>query len=307
MKRQLSISSAKPNLLVSFSGGETSAYMAQWLWNNRRDQFGEMVFVFANTGQENEETLVFVDKCSQHFGFPIVWVEAVVPEEYGVGTTFKEVDFESASRDGQPFEELIRKHGIPNRNAPICTRELKQTPISKYGKSLGWSEYYTAIGIRIDEADRMNSKYKEKRLIYPLITDNPSTKPKINHWWSQQPFRLELKGYQGNCKWCWKKSLPKLKQIAKENPSAFDFPERMEGQYGNYLHPKRIEKMRAKGKEPVFPIRFFRENRSAKEIKELSLQPFKAPKDDSQDVNFQSTVFDGEDESCEVFSNCGDE
>ena len=39
----------KKKLLVSFSGGETSAYMAQWLKANKSNEF-EMIFVFANTG-----------------------------------------------------------------------------------------------------------------------------------------------------------------------------------------------------------------------------------------------------------------
>ena len=63
-------------LLVSFSGGETSAYMAQWLWKHKRDDY-EMVFVFANTGEENDETLDFIEKCSHHFGFPVIWIEGV--------------------------------------------------------------------------------------------------------------------------------------------------------------------------------------------------------------------------------------
>ena len=42
-------------LLISFSGGETSAYMTyQFLKNNDYD---EVVVIFANTGQENEESM----------------------------------------------------------------------------------------------------------------------------------------------------------------------------------------------------------------------------------------------------------
>lgn len=84
----------KKKLLVSFSGGETSAYMAQWLWNHKQDEF-DMVFVFANTGQENEETLLFVEKCSKHFGFPVHWVEAVVHHGKRKGTTHKAVCFKT--------------------------------------------------------------------------------------------------------------------------------------------------------------------------------------------------------------------
>ena len=51
----------KQKLLVSFSGGETSAFMAQWLWKHKQDEY-DMIFVFANTGQENEETLQIIIK-----------------------------------------------------------------------------------------------------------------------------------------------------------------------------------------------------------------------------------------------------
>ena len=61
------------------------------------------------------------------------------------------------------------------------------------------------------------------------------TKQKINYWWNNQPFRLKLKSYQGNCKWCWKKSFLKLHKIASENPDAFDFPIRMENKYSVFI------------------------------------------------------------------------
>src|SRR5690606_17416823 len=100
--------------------------------------------------------------------------------------------------------------------------------IQSYMRSIGWKKYHTAIGIRADEFDRMNANWKKNRFYYPLIKDRQMTKPKINFWWSQQPFRLNLKGYEGNCKWCWKKSTRKLQQLAVERPEYFDFPRAME-------------------------------------------------------------------------------
>jgi hypothetical protein len=219
----------RKKLLVSFSGGETSAFMAQWLWNNRRDEY-DMIFVFANTGQENEETLDFVRKCGLHFMIPIVWVESKVFHDERKGTTFITTDFWRASRNGEPFEDVIKKYGIPNISTPHCTRELKQNPIRAYAKSIGWKDYYTAIGIRIDELGRVNTF---KNFIYPLAQKSfkPMTKPQINEWWESQPFRLQLKGYQGNCMTCWKKSDVKLYQIAKENQKAFCFMDKIGHQW----------------------------------------------------------------------------
>lgn len=278
------------NLLVSFSGGETSAYMAQYLWKKHRDRFN-MIFVFSNTGEENEETLQFVHRCSLQFGFPVVWIEAVVNPEKGVGTTFKEISYLGASRDGEPFEEVIKKYGIPNRMYPHCSRELKGVPIHKYAKSVFGNDYYTAIGIRSDEFDRMDANHKEKKFLYPLIDGNfiPMTKPKINFWWSQQPFRLELKGYQGNCKTCWKKSDAKLFTLAIENVKQFNFMADMESKYGYFIPDGRSSK------EIKLPITFFRGRRSALDIINQSKSFDKSIKDDSLE----------NDESCEIHSQCG--
>lgn len=300
----------KSKLLVSFSGGETSAYMASWLWKHRQDEY-EMIFVFANTGQENEETLRFVEQCSKHFGFPVVWVEAKVYHNERKGTGYKIVNFITADRDGKPFEETIKKYGIPNMNTPHCTRELKQNPIMAYAKSIGWKKHYTAIGIRVDECDRINSKAKQMKFIYPLIENKmqPMTKQKINFWWSQQPFRLQLKGYQGNCITCWKKGDPKLYQIAKDNEMSYNFFGKMELRYEKYVPETRLKLMAEQGKLPILPVRFFRKNRSVQDIINESRSYIKTVNDDSINYNIQNELFDNIDlvggESCEVFSECG--
>src|ERR1017187_44014 len=156
--------------LISFSGGETSAYMTWWMLQNKKPG-DEYLVVFANTGQENDETLNFVHKCDKQLftplGHPVVWIEAVMQPK-GKAPTHKVVTFETADRDGHDlssaplpgltvFEAAIKKYGIPNSKFKDCTRNLKRNPIESYARSRGWKngEYKTAIGIRADEIDRV--------------------------------------------------------------------------------------------------------------------------------------------------------
>tara|TARA_R110001583_G_scaffold16629_1_gene68164 strand:+ start:259 stop:1089 length:831 start_codon:yes stop_codon:yes gene_type:complete len=274
----------KKKLVVSFSGGETSAFLAKWLIDKKQNIY-DMIFIFANTGDEEEETLIFIEKCSKEWGISIVWVEAVVHHNERVGSTHKEVDFKTASRNREPFKEVIKKYGIPNQNFLHCNREMKLAPIKSYIKSIGWKKYETAIGIRVDEFDRMN-KHKDKLgLIYPLIKDNPTTKQEISYWWDNQKFRLKLKSYNTNCRTCWKKSDKVLAEIYRLNPDYFDFNKEMEKKYGKEKYV------------------FFRNGRSTEElIKDLNNINSK-PRDKHKDINFQTDLFS---ESCDIYSLCGD-
>lgn len=294
------------NLLVSFSGGETSAFMAQWL-NNHYEELGyeNIVFVFANTGLENEQTLEFIERCDKHFKLNVQWIETDVIHQEGKGSYYYHTDFENASRKGEPFEEVIKKYSIPNMTNPHCTRELKSVPISKFGKQwFNCEKYDTAIGIRRDEIDRINPNFRDKNFIYPLAMDNmiPTTKPMINFYWKQMPFRLELKGYQGNCATCWKKGDAKLFQIYKENPSAFDFMIRMEKEYGKYVPNSRKEKIKMQDKTIPTKMTFFRNNRSALDIIEQAKNWNGIVRNDADQYNYQIDLLGGE--SCEIWSEC---
>ena len=273
----------RENLLVSFSGGETSAYLAKWLIDNKSDKYN-MVFVFANTGDEEEETLKFVDLCASKWNIDIVWVEAVVHHGERVGSTHKVVDFNTASRNREPFKEVIRKYGIPNQNFLHCNREMKLNPIKSYMKSIGWKNYKTAIGIRVDEFDRVNKNRVKQRLIYPLVSDKPTTKQEISHWWSTQDFRLKLRSYNTNCRTCWKKSDKVLAQTYRDNPKYFDFNKNMESAYGQGKYT------------------FFRNGRTTDELI-LDLNNINSiPEDKHKDNNFQTNMFT---ESCDIYSICG--
>jgi 3'-phosphoadenosine 5'-phosphosulfate sulfotransferase (PAPS reductase)/FAD synthetase len=51
-------------LLVSFSGGETSAYMIDFIKRNLA--YDDVVYTFANTGLEHERTLEFVRRVGEY-------------------------------------------------------------------------------------------------------------------------------------------------------------------------------------------------------------------------------------------------
>lgn len=295
-------------LFVSFSGGETSGFMAWAALNTEwRDRYDEVQVLFANTGQEREETLVFVDKCDAAFGLGVVYVEAEVYPYERRSPGGKKVDFETASRDGQPFEACIQKYGIPNTKFPACTRDLKLNPMRNYLESIGWEKgtYDTAIGIRADEIDRISSLAKQHRIVYPLISWLPTTKPQINTWWGRQSFRLGLKGYQGNCKWCWKKSFRKHLTLIAENPEIYEFPRRMEREYG-HIGPEfnKPEKDLAEG----YRRTFFRGNMSVEDLfrmYEEQRDTFEPAEDDSQvyrEFDPKLDMAGGCEESCEIFS-----
>ena len=288
------------DLCVSFSGGETSAYMAQLAKTKMRDEFDEIHFIFANTGQEDDRTLDFVDRVDKHFSLGVHWVEAVTHLRERKSCTHRIVDYATASRSGEPFRGVIEKYGIPGPGVPFCTRELKGNPIRDFirnGLGLKRGGYKEAIGIRADEFDRMSPKAAEFGFIYPLVSPYPTTKPQINSWWRDQPFRLGLKEYEGNCVWCWKKSLRKHMWLMKTQPSAFDFPEQMEK-----THAQTGITTPADGAAPDRRY-FFRNHMTVNDLRSMAEHMpdgILEPTDGNQVFDYQLDLFSGCEESCEI-------
>ena len=200
----------------------------------------DIAITFANTGCEHENTLDFVNKCDKHFGWGVVWIEAVVNPEKGKGIRHKVVDYETASRYGEPMEADFAKHGLPGPGWLHCTRDTKELPIKDYLKSvLGWKlgEFWIAIGIRADEVDRVSANREKFKFVYPLV-DAGWTKEDVKAECASWPFDLDLKGeHYGNCVWCWKKSMRKLLTLAQDDESIFDFPRKMEEKYSHIISP----------------------------------------------------------------------
>lgn len=221
---------ADDRLWVSVSGGRTSMMMAYFIMRHAH-QSANLEFVFANTGEEHPRTLAFINECDKAWGLGIVWLEAVV-HPGRKGTTHKVVSFETASRNGEPFQAMVEKFGIPNKSYPHCNRELKLRPMQSYIKSIGWKNVPVAIGIRQDEPKRIAENAEEQRVVYPFAHWWPQDKQDVLAWWEDQPFDLRLLEREGNCKWCWKKTLTKHAANIAANPEWYDFPRRMEQLHG---------------------------------------------------------------------------
>jgi 3'-phosphoadenosine 5'-phosphosulfate sulfotransferase (PAPS reductase)/FAD synthetase len=278
--------------------------MTKWILDNWSDKY-EIIVVFANTGKERPETLDFIEKCDKQFRFHCIWVEAITNPKHGKGIRAKVVDYITASRDGEPFEAMIAKHGIPNVRNPHCTRELKLYTMQSYVRSIGWKKWYTAIGIRIDEIDRISLNAKEQRFLYPLVSNIPTRKNDINKFWGEQSFDLELKTYEGNCDLCFKKSYRKLMTIVKEKPELILWWSSMEFKYHDY-----IPESKKNNKNIKLPIHFYRQNKSIWDIVNMAKNDFEPAKDESKYYpeykqgnlwGVELDISNGCTESCEVF------
>ena len=211
------------NYCLSFSGGRTSAYMT--LECLKLEQYKNALIVFSNTGKENESTLKFVNDVDLYLGGnKIVWVEFIDEKPY-----YKIVSYETASRNGEPFAALIKKRKyVPNVVTRYCTQELKIRVMKRYLKGVhGWKHWVNLVGIRYDEPRRYAkvntvARHEVFDVEHPLVA-GLVTKPMVLDYWRKMPFDLELKEHQGNCDLCFLKGMKKKQQIARENPSAFDW------------------------------------------------------------------------------------
>jgi 3'-phosphoadenosine 5'-phosphosulfate sulfotransferase (PAPS reductase)/FAD synthetase len=222
----------KEIMQLSFSGGRTSGYMTKMMLDNYSDQY-DFIVTFANTGLEHEKTLEFVNNCDKHFHFNTVWLEADVKHGEKKATEHRIVTFDTASRGGEPYEEVVKKYGIPNAHYRHCTRELKLHPMRSYLKSIGIQhrDIKTAVGIRIDETRRVSKQAEMYNIVYPLIDLLPTDKQDVLDWWSEQEFDLDMEEYNSNCKLCFHKRFGKLFNQLDEEPQIIEFHKRMESTY----------------------------------------------------------------------------
>lgn len=226
--------------LISFSGGRTSAYMLKQILDAHGGTLPDDVHVtFANTGKEREETLRFVHDCATAWGVRVRWLEwrtrrtkdddgNVIPFD----ERYEEVGFNSASRNGEPFAELIRVKGYtPNAVTRFCTSELKVRVMKWFMQAQGYEYWTNIVGLRHDEPTRVAKSRKPNKehwtTALPLDDARVSNRD-VRAFWDAQPFDLQLLPFEGNCDGCFLKARPKLWEVERTKPGTLQWWSDME-------------------------------------------------------------------------------
>lgn len=229
---------------ICFSGGRTSGKMLYEIIAAFDGTLPQDVHViFENTGKEREETLVFINEVAIRWDINVVWLEyddvfdaakynkAGRRKPFGVGDLgFRVVDFNTASRNAEPFDKLLRYYAeyrkvikgiepiLPTVPSRICTTHLKIKTNTRYMHSIGYADFNAALGIRFDEPKRwasmiaQNNQGNERYYNVMPLYDARVVKQDVKDFWQAQPFDLGLdpESYAGNCDFCFLKNTDKV-------------------------------------------------------------------------------------------------
>jgi hypothetical protein len=231
------------SIMITVSGGRSSAMMARHIQTHEKYVKYEKVFVFCNTGMERPETIEFLKNIEKHWNMPIVKIQGVYSNDLGTGVKYKIVDWENLDMKAKTFSKMIEHKnkgifkGLPNQNAPYCSENLKTLPAKKLCDDIfGVNNYKIAIGFRKEDMPKRITfaEIKEqKQKIFPLLTDfyTPISQLDLNKWWKKQLFRLGIHGKLGNCEICYKKSEETLIENIIYGTRFIDWQEEQENKY----------------------------------------------------------------------------
>tara|TARA_R110002167_G_C12530013_1_gene639032 strand:+ start:58 stop:933 length:876 start_codon:yes stop_codon:yes gene_type:complete len=284
------------NIFCSVSAGYSSVMMAikikEWYPDHN------IIFAMANTSKERIESLAFMNECDKLYKLDLKWIEAEFNEK-GIGVTAKVVEYKNLKTKGEIFEDGIKKLGIPSNVNKWCNRDMKLRPLKKYADSVfGLNNYSIAVGLRIDEIDRVRKDYKDNNVFYPLM-DYKISKKERNKFWDNEPIKITIPAYKGNCDLCFEKSNRKLMTIIKEEPDMAIWWDSMIKKYSH------IEKENSPSYNDLLKenngMTFYRGYKTIEDLVKMAQQPFSKATDE---YIYENDLFDLEDEcgsGCKVF------
>ena len=206
--------------VISLSGGRTSAYMLRRILDAGLQP--DVHVLFCNTGKEYEETLTFVNEVGARWGVDVKWLEyhrRIVPQHRSAAAAsaslgirrahnyptaprsgkkeqgFLQVDYRTASRQGEPYLNFVAMSGLPNPAFRTCTTEMKVRPMKRWMIAMGYKAWDMVMGIRADEPRRVaklrHSPPERWEHVMPLA-DAGVTEADVLDFWKAQPFDLGL-------------------------------------------------------------------------------------------------------------------
>jgi len=197
-------------IVVSFSGGRTSAYLCGLI----KQLHPDAVFVFMDTGAEHEATYDFIKQVNTYFNLNLVCMRVVINPILGEGNSYQIISIDEIGHDLQPWRDMSLKYGLPYKGGEFCTDRMKTTPFRKYAEDKFGKNYITFLGIRIDEPKRLRPRDGFKY----LADISEFEKQDVLDWWAKMPFDLQIPEHLGNCVFCIKKGINKVALAAKDEP-----------------------------------------------------------------------------------------
>lgn len=284
------------NIFCSISAGYSSVMMAVMMpiWFPKHN----IIYVMANTSKERSESLEFMNECDKHYKLNMVWLEAEFHKK-GVGVTPNAVTYDNLKVNGEIFEQGIKKLGIPSQVNKWCNRDMKLEILRKYADSVfGRNNYSVAVGLRVDEMDRVRKDYKTNNVFYPLM-DRKIDSNARNKFWNDQPIQITIPAFKGNCDICFAKSNRKVMTILKEEPNKGDWWDSMIKKYGQITidgKPSYNDLLEVNN-----GMTFYRGYNTIEDLVKMAEQPFDKATDE---YVYENDLFDLEDEcgsGCQVF------
>ena len=219
--------------VLAFSGGRSSGFMLHHILRAHGGSLPDYVkVVFNNTGKEREETLAFVSQVSREWKVDITWTEYVRRDNAQGGVHdpknhYRIVDFFTASRNGEPFRELVQaKRMLPNKVMRFCTSELKVETTRRWvARTVGvsnkkWKKYKSVLGMRYDDPKRWGKSLMEHCQTVMPMAEAGHTLQDVTAFWNDHPFDLGIPSEAGNCDLCFLKGYYKLVRLARADPKA---------------------------------------------------------------------------------------
>lgn len=170
----------------------------------------------------------------------------------------KEIDFETASRNGKPFTDvflykcairIMKGEGLllPNIGQRWCTGDMKEKVLHRYLKNRGIKTYSKYMGMRADETIRVDKIFRKndtQRMVEwdcPMFWEKVDKKEVLEAWKNQSidlgyDARTEcntFRDFLGNCVFCHMKAKLKKQYLIQQGQSV-EFYKQIERIVNNY-------------------------------------------------------------------------